>query len=64
MSFSFELTDEQAERLSALARELNVDPHELATAAISDLFSQTSDDFNRAARHVLEKNRELYRRLS
>ena len=64
MSISFQLDDEQARRLTEVARELNVDPAELAKAAINDLVSRPSSDFDRAARYVLDKNHELYRRLS
>ena len=64
MTISLQLDDEQSRRLLEVARELKVDPSELAKAAINDLVSRPSDDFDRAARHVLEKNRELYRRLS
>ncbi len=45
-------------------RELGVDASELAKAAVNDLLSRPDDDFARAATQVLEKNRELYRRLS
>jgi len=51
-------------RLEQRSRELGVDPRELAKAAINDLLSRPADDFDRAAGFVLEKNRELYRRLS
>lgn len=64
MTISLQLDAEQSRRLVDVARQLNVDPSELAKAAISDLVSRPSDDFDRAARHVLEKNSELYRRLS
>ncbi len=64
MTISLQLDDEQSRRLLDVARALNVDPSELAKAAINDLVSRPSEDFDRAARHVLEKNRELYRRLS
>lgn len=64
MSVSFNLDDEQSLRLEERARQLGVDARELAKAAINDLLSRPDDDFERAARYVLEKNRELYRRLS
>ena len=64
MSISLELSDEQSARLEERARQLGVDPRELARAAVNDLLSRPADDFDRAARFVLEKNRELYRRLS
>lgn len=63
MSISLNLDDEQSRRLEARARELGVEPGELAKAAVNDLLSRPDDDFIRAAQFVLEKNRELYRRL-
>ena len=64
MSISLELTDEQSRRLEERAKQLGVDPRDLAKAAVNDLLSRADDDFDRAAKFVLEKNRELYRRLS
>ena len=64
MTITLKLDEEQSRRLVEIAHELKVDPAELARAAITDLVSRPSDDFDRAARRVLEKNRELYRRLS
>ena len=64
MSISFNLDDEQSARLEERARELGVDARELAKAAVNDLLTRPADDFDRAAKLVLEKNRELYRRLS
>ena len=63
MSISLHLDEEQSRRLEERARELGVDPGELAKAAVNDLLSRPDDDFSRAAQFVLEKNRELYRRL-
>lgn len=64
MSVSLQLDDEESARLQERARELGVDARELAKAAVNDLLSRPADDFDRAARFVLDKNRELYRRLS
>ncbi len=64
MSISLQLDDEQSARLQELAGELGVDAHELARAAVNDLLSRPDEEFDRAAKFVLEKNRELYRRLS
>ena len=64
MSISLNLDDEQSARLEERARQLGVDAGELAKAAVNDLLTRPSDDFDRAAKFVLEKNRELYRRLS
>ena len=64
MTITLQLDEEQSRRLVEVARELKVDPSDLAMAAITDLVSRSADDFDFAARRVLEKNRELYRRLS
>lgn len=64
MSIVLQLDEEQSRRLEARASELKVDPQDLAKAAINDLVSRPAGDFERAARFVLEKNQELYRRLS
>jgi hypothetical protein len=63
MRITLELTDEQSERLEARARDLGIDPRELAKAAVNDLLSRPAEDFERAAKLVLDKNREMYRRL-
>jgi len=64
MSISLTFDDEQSVRLEQCAREFGVDPHELAKAAVNDLLTRPPEDFDRVATFVLEKNRELYRRLS
>ena len=64
MSMSIDLDDEQSQRLEQRARELGVDAKELARAALNDLLMRRDSEFDRIADLVLEKNRELYRRLS
>ena len=64
VQITVDLTEEQTEQLKQLAESLGVDPTALARAAFADLLSCPTDDFQRAAAHVLEKNEELYRRLS
>ena len=64
MSISINFDDEQSARLEDRAKELGVDPRELAKAAVNDLLSQPDDQFDQAATLVLKKNQELYRRLS
>ena len=63
MSISLNLDDDQSKRLEERARELGVDPGKLVMAAVNDLLARPADDFQRAATTVLDKNRELYRRL-
>lgn len=64
MKISVEITGSQEQALTEAARRLNVPPNELAAAAVRDLIAQPGPEFERAASRVLEKNRELYRRLA
>ena len=64
MTISLELDEVESQRLQELALTLKVDANELARAAINDLVSRPAEDFDRAVQYVLEKNRELYRRLA
>jgi hypothetical protein len=64
MKLAIELSDQQAERLREEATRLGVEPEQLALAAVADLIAPEGPDFDSAAQRVLEKNRELYRRLA
>jgi predicted transcriptional regulator len=64
MPISLQLDEEQSRRLEEVACELKVDARELAKAAINDLVSRPTEDFDRVLQYVLDKNRELYRRLA
>lgn len=58
------LSDERLERLKALAHQAGVSPEELARAGLEEWLGRSRQDFPQAARYVLEKNAELYRRLA
>lgn len=64
MHIEIELSDEQASQLSALAQRLGIEPSELVRTTCLELLARPGDDAIRAAERVLEKNRELYRRLA
>jgi hypothetical protein len=64
MKLAFELPPAQAERLQKEADRLGIAPTELAKAALTDLLATNDPDFDAAARRVLDRNRELYRRLA
>ena len=64
MKIAIDLTATQTERLKAIAADLGVDAEELAQAAVADLVSANAGDFESTVSRVLEKNRELYRRLA
>jgi hypothetical protein len=64
MKILVEINDTQQEKLDEVAHRLNVRPEELAIAAVEDFLARTDADFQAAAKRILEKNQELYRRLS
>jgi hypothetical protein len=64
MTLSVDLPSDAERRPAEVAKRLNVPVQELAAAAIRDLVAEPSEDFERVARRVLEKNRDLYRRLA
>jgi hypothetical protein len=64
MKLELDLPDTQAERLHTEAQRLGVAPQALAVAAIVDLLRRSEADFSAAAEYVLQKNRELYKRLA
>jgi len=64
MKITVEISGRREEQLAEVARRLNVCLEALAIAAVEDLLAQPEADFRKAANRVLEKNRELYQRLS
>ena len=64
MRLSVDLSPTQEQQLAAIAARLNVAPEVLAAAALRDLLDRREDEFEQAVAHVLDKNRELYRRLA
>ena len=64
MPISLTLDDQQSERLEEVARKLGVAPEALVKLAVNDLLARPDDDFRRTTEHVLQKNQELYWRLS
>jgi hypothetical protein len=64
MKLSIDLNDVQIGLLRQAAAKLGVPIEDLARAAVSDLLIGEGDEFTEAARRVLDKNRELYKRLS
>jgi predicted transcriptional regulator len=64
MTLSLNLPSDAERRLAEIAKRLNVPVDVLAAAAVRDLLARPAEDFDAVARRVLEKNRELYRRLA
>lgn len=64
MTIAINLSDAQERRLTEIAARLNVAPETLAQAAIRELVDESTGDFEAVTARLLEKNRELYERLS
>ena len=63
-SLTVRLSDSQAAHLAEEAQRLGVSPEDLLRAAVIDLLEARDEAFLTAAKHVMEKNTELYRRLA
>jgi hypothetical protein len=64
-TISVELSEQEEQQLRARARELQVTPEALAAALVkTNLVINDDSAFKSAAVSVIEKNRELYRRLA
>ena len=64
MKLAFELPPAQGDRLRAEAARLGLSPEDLARAALTDLLGTPDAEFEAVATRVVEKNRELYKRLA
>ena len=58
------LSDERLLKLTKMADSLGITTEELVRLSVEDLLSRPDQAFEEAARKVLEKNAELYRRLA
>ena len=64
MTLTIPLPDDAERRLREAAQRLRIPMDQLAAAAVRDFVSRPEPEFDAAARHVLQKNAELYKRLS
>ncbi len=64
MELSVELNESQFEKLQEKAKYLGILPKQLIKAVITDLLNVKNEDFLSATDYVLNKNKELYKRLS
>lgn len=58
------LTDDRMQQLEALAQGYQISLEELLRLAVEAVFDRPDDDFRSALRLVLDKNSDLYKRLS
>ena len=63
-TISIPLPEERLKQLRELAERVHDSPEELARASLEDWLRQPRQDFVQAARYVLQKNADLYRRLA
>lgn len=59
-----QIEDSKAEALRERAERYGLNTEQFLTASIEDLIGQPDPDFDEAARRVLSRNKELYRRLA
>jgi hypothetical protein len=58
------LSEPTALKLQEAAQRLSVSPEQLLLLSIEEKLAQLEDKFRRSAEYALEKNADLYRRLS
>ncbi|MEA1929185.1 MAG: DNA-binding protein [Candidatus Auribacterota bacterium] len=63
-TITVQLEETKAQALREKADRYGLNPEQFLTASLEDLIGQPDNDFDEAARRVLSKNKELYRRLS
>ena len=64
MILSIPISDQEHNELSLRAKQLGIPAEELVRMLVKDLVSHDDASFLEAKKRVLDKNAELYRRLS
>ena len=63
-TITVQIEDRKADALRKKADRFGLGPEQFLMASVEDLIGQPDPDFDEAARRVLSKNQELYRRLA
>jgi hypothetical protein len=58
------LPDERLIELKEIAANLGVSPEELVRLSVEELLARPDEEFQQAVDKVLQKNKELYKRLA
>ena len=58
------LSDDRLQKLQELAAQFPIAPEELVRVSIEELIARPQPDFQRAVDYILQKNKELYKRLA
>ena len=64
VTLTISLSDEDMRRLEALGKREGLTVEQMVRLGIHDFIDQPDDAFHTVAKRVMEKNTELYRRLS
>jgi predicted transcriptional regulator len=64
MRITVDVPDAEVKRLEEAARRLHVAPEVLAAAAVHDMVTHDDAEFAGIVKRIMEKNKELYRRLA
>ena len=63
-TLTISLSDEEMRRLEALGKREGLTVDQMVQLSVCEFIDQPDDAFHTAAKRVMEKNPELYRRLS
>ena len=63
-TITVQIEEAKAQSLREKANRFGLNQEEFLIASIEDLIAQPDNDFDEAARRVLSKNKELYKRLA
>jgi antitoxin FitA len=63
-TLTISLSDEEMRRLETIGKREGLTVERMVRLGINDFIGQPDDAFHAAAKRVMEKNAELYRRLS
>ena len=58
------LSEDRVQRLTELAQRFNISKEELLRVSFEEFVSRPQEDFQKALEYVLEKNKELYKKLA
>jgi predicted DNA-binding protein len=63
-TLTISLSDEEMRRLEVLGKREGLTVEQIVRLTVCDFIGQPDDTFHAAAKRVMEKNADLYRRLS
>jgi len=58
------LSEDRFQKLQDLAKQFNIPVEQLLRVSFEELAMRPQEDFQKALEYVLEKNKELYKRLA